>query len=347
MARSITYNLLGRLASLQKDECNEFILRLCKVCTPKPSTAKELLQRYRNQFIPSDVGDLDKCLRGGFRVGSVTEVVGRAGVGKTQLVMQLCVVAARLGFGSIFIDTERKLSLQRLNEIARERARRSDPNIAGAGNVGMGFDYDAFKCDEEQRNESGLKYRHPNVVMKNVTVHSPASTDDLLSVVSKLDEEILLRNEAAAEIDSEYPVKLIILDSIAAPTRRDFGGDTAPKRVAAIFQIAQWLKRVADQMQVAVVVINQIDKVQGSASDQSYDTDFVSVTAALGTSWHHCVSTRVALEHEKDPHRDDVLRSESLNRGRVRTATVVKSNLVEKSTISFEVSVTGIRQVYE
>ena len=102
-----------------------------------------------------------------------------------------------------------------------------------------------------------------------------------------------------------YPVKLIILDSIAAPTRRDFGGGSAPQRVEAIFKIAQNLKRIATQLRVAIVVINQIDKMEGASSFQFSASDFVSVTTALGTSWHHCVTTRVSLEHKRDPHRDD------------------------------------------
>lgn len=336
--------------------------RISQACTPEPITAKTLLQKYQNQCIPSDVQALDQCLRGGFRIGSVTEIVGRAGVGKTQLAMQLCVVAARMGFGSIFMDTERKLSLQRLNEIAKERHK-----VTASVNSTIddsNFEYnDAQNMnanDRQQHHGDGRErrrtYPHPNHVMNNVTVHSPSSTDELLSVISKLDEEMILRNESATSTSTDmsdddspqYPVKLIILDSIAAPTRRDFGGGNAPQRVAAIFKIAQILKRIADQMQVAVVVINQIDKMQGAAisrNHQSKDSDFVSVTAALGTSWHHCVSTRVALEHERDPHREDDVTEMASNRGRVRTATIAKSNLVGHSTMSFEVTVAGIWQV--
>jgi len=331
--------------------------RICKTCTPEPVTAKKLLLKYQNQCIPCDVHALDQCLRGGFRIGAVSEIVGRAGVGKTQLAMQLCVVAARLGFGSIFIDTERKLSMQRLNEIAKERERTTmNMNSADNSRNDLDFEYDG-DGDGGQTSRDGrrLSYRPPNEVLNNVTVHSPASTDELLSIVSQLDEEIIIRNETAADMQqsscttqtkSQYPVKLIILDSIAAPTRRDFGGGNAPQRVAAIFQIAQVLKRIADQMQVAVVVVNQIEKIQGIAiaRDQSHDGDFVSVTAALGTSWHHCVSTRVALEHEKDPHRDDAIVS-GLDRGRVRTATVVKSNVVGRSSASFEVTMMGVCHV--
>jgi len=307
--------------------------RICTVCTPAPATAKDLLQKVQNQCIPCDVKALDHCLRGGFRIGTITEIVGRAGVGKTQLVMQICVVAARLGYGSIFIDTEKKLSLQRLHEIARERSKSNSS---------------AQNHDDEKNNstqdQNVCEYIRPAEVMKNIVVHAPASTDELLSVVSQLDEEIIIRSEPPASSedssDAQLPIKVIILDSIAAPTRRDFGGGSAPQRVAAIFQLAQTLKRVADQMQVAVIVINQIDKVHSAPVDQPLEGDVSSVKAALGTSWHHCVSTRIALEHYHDPHNTSVLEG-----NRVRTASVVKSNLVGQSRMLFEVTIIGICQV--
>jgi RecA/RadA recombinase len=309
--------------------------RICTVCTPGPVTAKDLLHKLQNQFIPSDVKALDQCLRGGFRIGTITEIVGRAGVGKTQLVMQICVVAARLGYGSIFIDTEKKLSLQRLHEIARERSKLNfsvEDSVRNDGNNNSTKDQEV--CD----------YSRPAEVMKNIIVHSPTSTDELLSVVSQLDEEIIIRSEPPSSFedssDAKLPIKVIILDSIAAPTRRDFGGGSAPQRVASIFQLAQTLKRVADQMQVAVIVINQIDKVHSAPGDQPSEGDFSSVSAALGTSWHHCVSTRIALEHYHDPHNTSALEGD-----RVRTASVVKSNLVGQSRIMFEVTMMGICQV--
>jgi RAD51-like protein 1 len=309
------------------------IRRICATCSPKSKTAKELLSHQKssstlspNSTIPSDVPLLDQCLRGGFRIGTVTEIVGRSGVGKTQLAMQLCVVAARLNFGSIFVDTEKKLSMERLNEIAN------------------------------QRHRMNMNYKSANNVLNNVTIHRISSTSELLLAISKLDEEIILRNEQSEEEISvashgeldKYAVKLLIVDSIAAPTRRDFGGGDAPKRVTAIFQIAQQLKYIADQMQVAVVVINQIEKIddqrRGSEAiaQHGVDRDFLSSKAALGTSWHHCVSTRLALEYSRSPHEDTVPNLSPDPIGDIRTATVMKSNVVGRSSTTFKVAKNGI-----
>lgn len=289
-------------------ELQELLYRIYKVCSPKHETAKSMLEASQSSStphcIPSHVTSLDRVLEGGFRVGTVTEIVGKAGVGKTQLSMQLCVIAAMQGFGTIYLDTEKKLSIERLLEISRERFK---------------------EC---------LQFS-PQEMLDNIMIHKPNDTNDLKRLVDKLDEEILMRISS-----STFPVKLVILDSIAAPTKRDFGGGSAPQRVLTILQIAQTLKRIADQLKVAIVVINQVDKVLSYTGDLNHN-DNGSVTAALGPSWHHCVSTRIALEHQHDPHRDDSMALYT-DQGRKRIASIVKSNIVPRSSITYEINYRGI-----
>ncbi len=276
-----------------------------------------------------------------------------AGVGKTQLAMQLCVVAARYGVGSIFIDTEKKLSLERMKDIAVNRE-----NLAKVGGRRMtqGRGHNTAQGDDY--------YKPLSVVLDNITVHKPSNTAALDLVVSRLDEEILLRNEQAGDQERNtmgrlrFPVKLVVVDSIAATARRDFGGgrgngnshsgSDAPQRVKAMLRIAQMLKRIADQMHVAIVVINQIEKVD----ERSESVQVSPITAALGTSWHHCVSTRVALEYGKESVTDDHTKdfrlqfySTHIEEQRTRTATIVKSHMVGRSKISFEVTKSGICEI--
>jgi len=276
-------------------------------------------------------------------------------VGKTQLAMQLCVVAARYGVGSIFIDTEKKLSLERMKDIAVNRE-----NLANVGGRRM-----TQGCGHNTAQGGDDYYKPPSVVLDNVIVHKPSNTAALDLVVSRLDEEILLRNEQAGEQEHNtmgrlrFPVKLVVVDSIAATARRDFGGgrgngnshssSDAPQRVKAMLRIAQMLKRIADQMHVAIVVINQVEKVD-ERSESGLEPSLVSpITAALGTSWHHCVSTRVALEYGKESAIDDHTKdfrlqfySTHIEEQRTRTATIVKSHMVGRSKVLFEVTKSGI-----
>jgi RecA/RadA recombinase len=266
---------------LTHQECLELIRRVGNACAPKSSTALELLQQRATQCIPTGMTALDSHLRGGIRIGSLTELVGAPAVGKTQCAMQLCVLAAHLGFGTIYVDTEQKLSIERLKEISVQKRT--------AMQLG---------CTREQ-------------VLANVTVHAPTSTKDLLVVLSSLEDEILLQTS------SSLPVRLLIVDSIAAPARRDFVN--AAERAAAVIQCAQQLKKLADECELAVVVINQVS----SSSDSEREP-----RAALGTSWHHCVSTRIQLEH--------------IQNATVRRASVVKSNVVGWREFGFQVDTVGV-----
>jgi RecA/RadA recombinase len=202
-------------------------------------------------------------------------------------------------------------------------------------------------------------YKTAQQVLANLTVHSPGSTKELLTALEDTEDEILYRNQQALDPTAKvvtFPVRLLIVDSIAAPTKRDFGADSAPQRAAAVFQCAQILKRLADQLHLAVVVINQVGLGQENNSNNMDNnsmrmSDNVVVRAALGTSWYHCVSTLLFMEHECDPHRLGRRQDEhnsmfqQQQQGRVRRLTVVKSNLAGITSTNFEVTTSGLEEV--
>ena len=352
------------------DECNELKRRISLCCASKPSSAFSLFlatiesseaMNGVNQMrhLPTGMSSLDQCLRGGFRVGTISEIVGRAGTGKSQLLMQLCVVAARFNQGSIYIDTENKLSLSRLFQIADTRALAKlvsanhsvdvivDDNFVCAGLSGKKYKHESVQC----RGDAKYSYKDATEVLENTTVYSPGSTSELASIINRIEEEILQRNQEALDSGTKFPVRLIVLDSIAAPVRRDFGSDSAPQRVSSLMQIAQTLKRLADQLQVAVVVVNQVGLEKDlKSSKRTNGSDYVAVRAALGTSWHHCLSTRLLIEHESDPNTtaiQDHTDTSSANggiavQGHVRRATVVKSNVAGLGNMFFEVVNMGV-----
>ncbi|KAJ3277053.1 DNA repair protein rad51c [Terramyces sp. JEL0728] len=64
---------------------------------------------------------IDKMLGGGMKLGSVTEIVGLAGIGKTQLCMQLCanVQQSPINGKAFYIDTEGSFMASRFSQIAQ------------------------------------------------------------------------------------------------------------------------------------------------------------------------------------------------------------------------------------
>lgn len=306
-------------------ECRQLYRRICLHCAPKAVTALALLQKQItttnpqntdfnaidvsatstatmcNNYLPTSWKALDQYLRGGFRVGTITEVVGCAGTAKTQLALQMAVTAAAvLRQGSIFVDTEQKVSLSRLQEMTVVRH--------GSGSC----------CS----------------VLENVSVHAPSNLQELQMVLNDtLEEEILIRNDKALNSNNTcFPVRLLVIDSIAAPACREFGS-TAATQAATVMQIASCCKRLADQFQLVVFIINQVGSVMNNNTDIDINKHPQSsmTRAALGTAWHHCVSTRIELEHN--------------HVSGVRHAAVVKSNLVAPSTgpMLFQVTAEGVR----
>ena len=82
------------------------------------------VKENRFQKIPTSCPALDQLLNGGVRVGSLTEVYGEAGAGKTQLCLQLCVNVQMpksmdgLDGEAVFIDCESSFSSVRLSQMA-------------------------------------------------------------------------------------------------------------------------------------------------------------------------------------------------------------------------------------
>lgn len=347
---------------LTHEECSELVRRICALCAPRPVT---LLSLYKDtppsttslhqlppdlcKYLKTGLFDLDNILRGGIRVGTLSEVTGVAGVGKTQLALQLCVQASKYHQGTVYIDTERKLRLERLQEMAEARAASDTTprSTTASDDEGLpeegGFSYNMSSSsvhhpeDPKQpppaaEQQAGkLHYPPARTVLDNVTVHAPHSTLGLRATLAQVEEEILLRNNSDDTNDdgnnNKFPVRLVILDSIAAPVRRDF--EHAPQRVAAVLNLAQTLKRMADQLQVAVVVINQVERT----------SKMEGVQAALGTSWHHCLSTRLVLESLDEGGFD------STTPPQVRRATVVKSQVAARASMKFQITTAGLQQV--
>ena len=344
-------------------ECKRFFERIHQFCAVPSVTALKIMQKTNpganppsfNGKLSTGLPTLDMQLHGGFPICSITEIVGRAGVGKTHLSQQLCVLAAISGQGgSIYIDTEKKMSVLRLKEIASERS-----NALGV-------------VDRKKRAAiDSTKEKDPaEKVLENVTVHSLLSTRELLDTIDQLENEISHRNLEAEEHkhsgDSygsynslpikRLPVRLIIIDSIAAPIRRDYVITSVPskssspnaaiQRATVIFQIARKLKQLADDFQLAVVVVNQVGtgfSSHGGGSghrNDTLDTTDGEFTGSLGTAWQYCVSTRIALEHEEDAHRLHQVQNQT------RKAVITKSLVSKKAQFKYEVTMQGVRELF-
>eukprot|EP01104_Vermistella_antarctica_P005070 TRINITY_DN15490_c0_g1_i1.p1 TRINITY_DN15490_c0_g1~~TRINITY_DN15490_c0_g1_i1.p1 ORF type:complete len:445 (-),score=62.94 TRINITY_DN15490_c0_g1_i1:34-1368(-) len=328
------------------------LLQCVSRCVAPPvSTVMQLWKTREKErqgsAVPTGLHHLDNRLRRGIPRSSVTEVVGPAGVGKTQFCHQMAAIVAlpaHVGGGweaaAVYIDTEGSFSAKRLLELASERF--------------------PAHFDNEPDALTALASR--------VTVFRPQSSTELLELLASLEEFIV-----------EKGVGIIILDSVASIARRDFSSRSLVGRQAQLAKQASMLKYYAEAFNIPVVVTNQVttalrrggnvdaqhefsgkarppqarshpyaiaqtrkrknnggdDSDAGGDGDDEISSSYV--TAALGTLWAHAVNTRLVLEYTDMEPSDGTTSFRSL--------TVAKSPLSAVTSIHYHVTKSGLEEV--
>ena len=230
---------------------------------------------------------LDSALGGGVPTGSITELVGPAGAGKTQFCLTLAVAAAaprRLGgldAGVVFVDTEQKFSGARVAQIAANVF----PSAYGVSS-------------DDAAHERDAKATALRALTEKILVLTPSTLSETLQRLSGLEEALV-----------DHAVRLLVVDSVAALARAEFGvgrGQIA-RRQELLGQIASVLKRQAERLHMAALVTNQVT-TRARAADEGADSNALAdagagdasataaTAAALGVKWAHCVNTRLVLE---------------------------------------------------
>uniref|UniRef100_A0A7M4FKJ7 DNA repair protein RAD51 homolog 2 n=1 Tax=Crocodylus porosus TaxID=8502 RepID=A0A7M4FKJ7_CROPO len=201
---------------------------LCKVsraCAPKMQTAYDLkMKRAVNPFsafLSTTLDSLDKALHGGVACGSLTEVTGPPGCGKTQFCIMMCVLATLptslggLDGAVIYIDTESAFSAERLVQIAEHRL----PNY--------------FVTEEKLVS-----------MTRSIHLYRELTCESVLKRIESLEEEIISKR-----------VKLVIIDSVASVVRKEF--DTKlqgnlTERSNFLAREASLLKYLAEEFSIPV-----------------------------------------------------------------------------------------------
>ena len=193
-----TLELVDRL-DLYLEEVEDVLEAVAAAVAPQPRTALQLLQSKAAGPRPLRTGlpALDAHLGGGLRAGGVTEVVGPAGMGKTQLCLALAARALVDGSGSaarvLYVDNERSFQPARLVQLLRMLVSHGAPAV------------------------------DPEELAARVCVVQPASWEEYEHCLPTLETEML-----------QQPASLIVVDSIAAPARAHFGRDRLMQRQDAL-----------------------------------------------------------------------------------------------------------------
>ena len=139
--------------------------------------------------------------------------------------------------------------------------------------------------------------RNPRALLERILVMQPGTCEGLLGCL-----------RAAEKVVIDYGVKLLVVDSVAAPVKRDFGPGVAAARERAetLGQCAVQLKWLADAFGIPVLVTNHTvttyrereeerdARVQALVAGDGEDGQ----VAAMGLKWTHCVNVRLVMQQE-------------------------------------------------
>ncbi|XP_059630904.1 DNA repair protein XRCC3 homolog [Cornus florida] len=270
---------------------------------------------------------LDRFLGGGVPCNSVTELVSESSCGKTQLCLQLLISAqlpislGGLAASSLYIHSEFPFPSRRLQQLSHS-FRSSHPNVFGS--------YDP--CDR-------------------ILVQAVHSADQLFDVLQRVDPLL-------ANTPNRLPVKLIVIDSIAALFRSEFENTPCDlkRRSSLFFKISGKLKSQAKRFGLAVVLTNQVvDLVVSPEGMNELKVGNLGclyssgrrVCPALGLSWSNCVNSRLFLSRNEEKVREDtglvdVGGSDFVNRRTKRQLHVVFAPHLPDSSCEFLIVREGV-----
>ncbi|XP_060966960.1 DNA repair protein RAD51 homolog 2 isoform X1 [Cannabis sativa] len=270
-ARNIT---TAKLLDVGMAEVSSALSRISEIACPPYQTALNLMeQRVHKEdhggHLPTGLKGLDEALCGGIPFGVLTELVGPPGIGKTQLCMKLSLLASLpttyggLNGHVIYIDVESKFSSKRMIEIGVQ----SFPDI--------------FNMKGVVQEMAG-----------RILVLRPTTLSKFTESLQQIKLSLLQR-----------PVKLIVIDSIAAIMSGDFAQGASRQNLLGWH--VSFIKSLAESSRIPIVVTNQVrsqTREEGSQySFQAQRTDDLSgydshLVAALGINWAHSVTIRLVLE---------------------------------------------------
>ncbi|KAI3411359.1 uncharacterized protein J3R85_018068 [Psidium guajava] len=277
-ALSLTEFDLMELVDMGLAEVTLALVHISERVSPPHQTAQSLLQqRIQNEqfagHLPTGLKGLDEALFGGIPFGVITELVGPAGIGKTQFCLKLSLLASLparhggLDAQVIYIDVESKFSPKRLIEIGAH----SFPDI--------------FHTRGMAQEMAG-----------RILVLRPASLAEFTESLQQI--KILLL---------ERRVKLLVIDSMAALASGEL--ECGASKINPLGWHISFLKSVAELSRIPIVVTNQ---VRSQSSDGAWRYNFQVGTrrqdledtskddshliAALGIHWAHAVTIRLILE---------------------------------------------------
>lgn len=236
---------LARLTKLSVQDCNALLAQVANAVIHTVPTQDDDDDELAVVAFTTGDSELDHFFdaypgRGGIRLGHITELAGQSSSGKTNLCLQIaCTVqlAPHLGGvdgGAIFLSSEGTLPSRRLVQLATHFAS-LDTTITATR------------------------------FLDNVHVETAPDADTLVALLTYHVPTAIERINHDPDL---LPIRLVIVDSIAAPFRsaHETGSNGFAQRAKELAEIGDALKTLAARYHLAVVVVNQVSDVWDARS---------------------------------------------------------------------------------
>jgi len=157
----------------------------------------------------SGCSSIDELLGGGFEAGTITQLYGEAGSGKTNICLQLAVKCAREGKKVIYIDSE-GFSPERFMQIAGEDAMRIAKNIIIF--EPLNFEQQAAAIREVDELMAKIGDEVSVIILDSATLFYRVELDDDRSI--SLKRELASQIAHLLEIARKYDVAVVITNQV-------------------------------------------------------------------------------------------------------------------------------------
>ena len=249
---------LAEYVNIDLKKAKEIIQEAVSFIDSQPISAVDLLlKEEEKKRITTGSKQLDELLGGGIFTGEITEISGEFATGKTQLCFQL----------SINVQLP----------------------IEEGGLEGSVYYIDTEGTFSSTRIVQIARERgfEPKEILKNIAITRTYNSDHLMFLINNAQKIIRERN-----------VKLFIIDSIASHFRAEYIGDEKlVSRQQVVMNLAETLKKLLDDFEIAIVVTNQ---VIATLDENLFDK---SPHPALGFAWAHRPHQRILLRKGRSEAR--------------------------------------------
>ena len=233
------------------------------------------------------VSEIDGILGGGFETQSISEVYGEFGAGKSQITHQLAVNVqlqeehGGLHGSAVFIDTEDTFRPERIDDMVRGLP--EDVLESEFEHRGLDEDYD---LDNEEGMDELVDH-----FLEYITVAEAYDTSHQMILVDKA------KDISDDRRDSEYPVRLVVIDSLTAHFRSEFTGrGELANRQQKLNRHMHDLLQLANATNAVALVTNQVQS--------NPDAYFGDPTKPIGGNIiGHTSNFRAYLRKSKDSKR--------------------------------------------